>query len=216
MQNEPPQPPLNQPSEQQPASTLQGSQPPVTPPPMGAPTAASHPMQPPPLPSTPWFTFAQLRGHPLVDVSTGEKLGEVGDLLLDPQRRMVQAFATKVGFVHLHGPLLIPAANARVGADAITVQPGGQRAAAQAGLAALPRVSAFLGMRALTTSGQLLGTVEDVRFDQNSGALLAFEVQLADAGLKQRSLGAERLVVPMSSVLSVGGEQLMVDAAALA
>lgn len=168
------------------------------------------PAQPPP-PRIHWFSFSQVRGHPVVDVSTGEKVGEIGDLLLDAQQRMVEMFTTKVGLLHLRGPEFIPAAHVTIGADAITFQPGRQGQHNQSELKRLPKVSDMIGVHVLTTTGSLLGTVDDVRFDQNTRKLLALEVKPVDASIERHVLGGGTLVVPLESVISLG-ENYMVDA----
>ncbi len=212
MQNNPPQQPPVQPPEYQPGSSSQSFQPPSMQPPNVS-FPSSQPAQPTP-PGTHWFSFSQIRGHPVVDVSTGEKIGEVGDLLLNAERRMVEAFATKVGLLHLHGPEVIPAASASIGADAITFRPGGQGQPDHAALKALPKVSDMIGVHVLTNTGRLLGTVDDARFDQNTKMLLALEVKPADAGIERHVLGGGNLVVPLESVISLG-ENYMVDAKVL-
>lgn len=203
MQNIPPQQPPTQPPEYQQGETQPGFQPPPIQQPGGSPGATSQPAQQSPV-GTHWFTFSQLRGHPLVDISTGEKIGEVGDILLDEHRRMAQAFVSKVGLVHLHGPTYIPLVNASIGRDAITFQPKALTVQDLAILKALPKVSEMIGINVLSNIGELIGTVDNARFDQNNGELLALEIKPGSTGLKQRLLGSGNMVLPISGIISFG------------
>jgi len=213
MQNMPPQPPM-QPPEYQQGNQQPSFQPPPMQQPGGPPALPVQPAQQAPG-AAQWFTFSQVRGHPLVDISTGEKIGEVGDILLDEHRRMVQAFVSKVGLVHLHGPTYVPLANANIGIDAITFQPTAQTEQDSAIFKALPKVSELIGINVLTNIGELIGSVDDARFDQNNGMLLALEIKPEGAGLKQRLLGSANTVLLLSGVISFG-PNLIVDANAIA
>jgi sporulation protein YlmC with PRC-barrel domain len=217
MQNIPPQQPPMQPPEQPPMQQPGGVQPGFQPPPMQQPAGPSPTPQPAqqPAPGTHWFAFSQLRGFPLVNISSGEKIGEVGDVLLDEHRRVAQAFVTKTGFIHLRGPTYIPLANANIGRDAITFQPKAVTEQDTAHMKGLPKVSELIGIRALSNIGELVGTVADTHFDQNDGTLLAFEIKPEGAALRQRMLGSQNITLPVSGVVSFG-PNLIVDANAIA
>ncbi len=226
MQNIPPQQPPMQPPEQPPMQPPEQppsqAQPGFQPPPMQQPgvqqpdvqPAAPQPMQQPPS-GTHWFAFSQVRGFPLVNISSGEKIGEVGDVLLDTHRRVAQAFVTKVGFVHLRGPTYIPLENANIGRDAITFQPKAVTERDVEQMKSLPKVSELLGARVLSNIGELIGAVADAHFDQNDGTLLAFEIKPEGAALRQRMLGSQNITLPVSGVVSFG-PNLIVDANAIA
>lgn len=224
MQNIPPQQPPIQPPEQPPMQPPEQppGQPGFPPPPMppssfqqpGVPPTAQQPMQPP-APGTHWFAFSQLRGFPLVNIGSGEKIGEVGDLLLDEHRRVAQAFVTKVGFIHLRGPTYIPMADANIGRDAITFQPKAITERDIEHMKSLPKVSELIGIRALSNIGELVGTVADAHFDQDDGTLLAFEIKPEGAALRQRMLSSQNMTLPVSGVVSFG-PNLIVDANTIA
>lgn len=231
MQNIPPQQPPMQPPEQppmqppeQPPSQFQPSfpPPPMQPPGVqqpdvqqpGVQPAAQQPAQQPPS-GTHWFAFSQVRGFPLVNIGNGEKIGEVGDVLLDEHRRVAQAFITKVGFVHLRGPTYVPMANANIGRDAITFQPKAITERDMEHLKNLPKVSELIGIKVLTNIGEYIGTVADAHFDQNDGTVLAFEIKPEGAALRQRMLSSQNMTLPASGVVSFG-PHLIVDANAIA
>ncbi len=153
-----------------------------------------------------WVTFSQLRGHPLIAITQGKKRGEVHDLLLDQQRRSIQAFAMKGGL--LHGPLLVPATKATIGRDAVTFEPGALAGQDTSWLDTLPKASALLGMRVLSNTGQLLGTVEDLRIDTRDGTLAALELKPEQTGILHR-LGSRRRFLPTTGVISYGPDTIV-------
>ena len=177
-----------------------------------------------PMPSTPypqqassaqrvsWFSFSQLIGHPLIDVTEGRKVGEVHDVLLDQQRRFVQAFSTKGGL--LHGPIYVPAMKATIGVDAVTFQPGAMEGQDSSWLDMLPKASEILGMRVLTNTGRLVGIVDDLRLDPNNGTLLALELKPEHAGILHR-LSSGRRLMPATGVISYGPDTIVAQETAL-
>lgn len=213
MYNMPPQQPPMQPPEQQPSEAQSNFQSPPIQQPSVPPTAAQ-PAQPS-LTGGHWFVFSQLLGFPLVNISSGEKIGEVGDMLLDEHRHVAQALVTKVGFIHLHGPTYIPLAHANIGRDAITIQPKAVTEQEMAQLKTLPKVSELIGVKALSNIGEFIGTVADAHFDQSDGTLLALEIKPEGAALRQRLLGSQNLTLPVSGIVSFG-QNLIVDANAIA
>jgi uncharacterized protein YrrD len=158
-------------------------------------------------------TLSQLRNHPLVNINEGREIGQVAEVLLDDQRRMIQAFATKKRL--LRGPTYVPAIKATIGADAITFQPGALEGQDTAWLDDLPSASALLGARILSQSGQMLGSVEELRFQQDTGLLLAFEISPEHVGLVHR-LNRGRLLLPAASIISYGPDAIMTSETSLA
>jgi sporulation protein YlmC with PRC-barrel domain len=238
MQQPPPQPlpddssaqptqPLNQPPPQE-SDTFVGRQvqPPAQPLPQvpdssyaqqmqfpGQPSPGSpstQPAQPAPQNISPgranWVTFSQLRGHPLVDIAEGRAIGTVDDLLFDEQRRVIQAFATKGGI--LRRSTLVPALKAKIGVDAVTFQPGTLAGQDTSWLDALPKATELVGMRVLSDTGKLLGSVEDLRIDPDNGTLAAFELKPEQTGIPHR-LGTERRLLPGNSVISYGPDAII-------
>ncbi len=153
-----------------------------------------------------WVTFSQLRNHPLVNINEGREIGRVADVLLDEQRRVIQAFATKKGI--LRGPLYVPNIKAAIGVDAITFQPGALEGQDTSWLDKLPRASELLGARVLSQSGQVLGHVDNIRFQQNNGLLLALEINPERTGIMHRLRRGRRLL-PASSIISYGPDAII-------
>jgi sporulation protein YlmC with PRC-barrel domain len=159
-----------------------------------------------------WVSFSQLVGHPLVDITEGRKIGEVRDVLLDEQRRFIQAFATRGGL--FHGPTYVPALKATIGVDAVTFQPGALEGQDTSWLDRLPRASETIGMRVLTDTGKLIGTVDNLRLDPNNSTVLALEVKPEHTGLLHR-LGSGRRLMPATGVISYGPDTIVAQETAL-
>lgn len=174
--------------------------------------SASLPRQAPSAQRVSWISFSKLIGHPLVDISEGRKIGEVRDVLLDRQRRFIQAFSTKGGL--LHGPIYVPALKATIGVDAVTFQPGALEGQDTSWLDRLPKASEIIGMRVLTDTGKLIGTVDNLRLDPNNNAVLALEVKPEHTGLLHR-LGSGRRLMPATGVISYGPDTIVAQETAL-
>ncbi len=153
-----------------------------------------------------WITFSQLRGHPLVDITEGKNIGSVENILLDQQRQMIQAFATRGGI--LRKPTLVPALKAKIGLDAVTFQPGALAGQDTSWLDRLPKATDLIGMRILSDKGQFVGTVEDLRIDANNGMLVALELTPSQAGIPHR-LGSSRQLLPTTGVISYGPDAII-------
>jgi uncharacterized protein YrrD len=161
-----------------------------------------------------WVTFSQLRGHPLIDTSKGQKVGDVQDILLDPQLQGIQAFSYKAGL--FQRPNIIPAAQARIGVDAVTFQPGPQPEQDVSQMGQLPKASDTVGRRVFTDTGRLLGVVDDLRFDQNSHRLLGVELAPEGAAGRGQRIGAAReQLLPTQSIINFGPDALIVNEQAL-
>jgi sporulation protein YlmC with PRC-barrel domain len=154
-----------------------------------------------------WVLASQLRGHPLVDASKGQKVGEVQDVLLDQQLQSIQAFTYKAGL--FQGSGIVPAAQARIGVDAVTFLPGAQARPDTSMMKDLPKASEVIGRRVLTDTGRLLGVVGDLRFDQNNHRLLGIELG-PEVGGRQR-LGGRPQLLPTDSILNFGPDVVIVN-----
>ncbi len=168
--------------------------------------AAQPSQQPPSAGRANWVSFSRLRGHPLVDISSGKTIGTVDDLLFDQHRQTIQAFLTKGSFFHKSN--LVPAQQARIGADAVTFQPGALAGQDTSWLEALPKASQLIGLRVISDSGQLLGRVEELRIAPDDAALAALELAPEQTGIPHRLGGARRLLAA-SSVISYGPDTIV-------
>ncbi len=108
----------------------------------------------------------QLLGMPVVSIAGAEKLGDVQDLVLNPDAQHVVAVRIKLlpeGVVKT-----VSAIDARVGHDAVTIKDS--RSVTQEELAEAEGtvdLSRLLGVRVLSHGGNLLGNIEEVEIDTN-------------------------------------------------
>lgn len=142
-------------------------------------------------------SFRQARGRKVVGRTSAQALGTVGHLLIDAERRHVAAVVVGQG---RKARLVDWAALSGFGPDAVMVADEGalrppaddrERAAADGKLE-------IVGMRTLTEYGNAVGTVDDVTFDPQSGALESLRVGERD--------------VPAAALLAVGSYAAVLDA----
>jgi len=115
-------------------------------------------------------TFRALVGRKLVSRASAANLGNVSHLLIDADRRFVAAVITGKG----KKARLVDWSNlSAVGPDAVMVSDDAalREPANEREHAAVDGELELLGKRALTEHGNQLGTVADVVFDPNTGAL---------------------------------------------
>lgn len=115
-----------------------------------------------------------LRGTEVIDLTAARPLGNVDDLVLNPDTRTVVAFAVTSGASLLSAGksmLIPPSAIHAIGPDAITVRDAAASGEASVpGGAPLPRLSEITGRKVVTHGGVLLGSVKDVLVDVAPGS----------------------------------------------
>src|SRR5262245_57765534 len=112
----------------------------------------------------PMIRASHLKGIPLVDIDRAEKIGEVGELFLDPEGQRVAGLGVRRGQSFLGGDALglLPATAIRaIGPDAITAG-GPAVGGTEPRLAAMPRLSQVVGRKVVTEGGRVLGPIGDV------------------------------------------------------
>jgi uncharacterized protein YrrD len=147
-----------------------------------------------------------LRGRPVISVDSGERLGEIADVSLDPQQRRIAALLVRrpsgdlneVAFTDVHS----------IGSDAVMVPTREVlRVASEQGQSLLD-IDAFLRLRVVTEQGEARGTVDDAEFDPASGSLTA--VIVAPAGLA--GLLGRRQTVSIEQVRTIGRDTVVLAA----
>jgi sporulation protein YlmC with PRC-barrel domain len=127
---------------------------------------------------------SKLKGIGLVDIDRAEKIGEVGEVFIDPEARQVAGFGVRRGQSFLGGDemLLLPASAVRaIGPDAITVG-GASVGASEPRLAAMPRLSQIVGRRVVTTGGRALGPIGDVLVEPETGRIAGYALETGVGG----------------------------------
>jgi len=149
----------------------------------------------------------QLRGMRVVSIAGAENLGEVQDLVLNPDAQHVVAVRIKLvpeGVVKT-----VSALEVRVGHDAVTIKD--PRSVTEEELTEVDGtvdLSKLLGTRALSHGGNLLGHIEDVELDTDLN-ITGYELgkgALSDLFGGRRSLPAAKGIHYVKDILMVPDE----------
>lgn len=150
---------------------------------------------------------SELVGKTIVSSETGDRMGRVADVLLDPQSN--RALGLVIGGGVLGGEHVLPFGDIQtLGTDAVVARSAqgvldAKHWRAQGIEAA--RSSALKHKRVLTTGGRMLGELNDVMLD-DVGIVEAFEIaRPAFAGLTQR-----RSRLPQTSAVTIGADAVLV------
>jgi uncharacterized protein YrrD len=176
----------------------------------------------------------KLRGMPVVSIQTAERLGEVRDILVDTSSQRLVALELKQGSSSTGETVPVEDIYS-VGKDAITLReertasslseedPGHEelRAGRPEGVVALKKLQ---GAKALSFSGNLLGTISDLEVDPATFEITAYE--LGSGGLAGLTGGHKRLhatpdsrflndilMVPDTAQMTSGDRSREIDAA---
>jgi len=156
-----------------------------------------------------WLKLSELANRPIVDLTNGAKLGQLDDLVLGDDHSRVVGFATQ-GKI-LHGPAAYPVQDATIGSDAITLPAGSLQGFDEQRMKGMPLGRPLVGMRLLSTTGNILGQIKDVRFDPKSWAV-AYEIE--GAGNLLQRLFHPGTALPASAIQSYGQDAIIVGEAA--
>lgn len=130
--------------------------------------------------------FSDAKGHKVVDTSTADGVGKVSGFLVEPATRTVVALKLKKTHT---GRVLRWSDITAFGTEAVTIPEAGVITDPDAELEALSgKAHRLLKKRVLTTGGDVLGTVQDIDFDPESGGLTTIVLDAA------QDVAAERLV----------------------
>jgi sporulation protein YlmC with PRC-barrel domain len=138
--------------------------------------------------------FNHAKGRQVVSTATAATVGIVNEFVIDPQTRAVVALTLKKtdDADTLHWSDITA-----FGADAVTVSGTDKLIVAPPELVALSgKDHRILGKRVLTSTGDELGTVDDVEFEPDTGTITA--IILADdqiAGVRLIGIGSYAVIV---------------------
>ncbi|MFJ2768984.1 PRC-barrel domain-containing protein [Streptomyces sp. NPDC087300] len=136
--------------------------------------------------------FSRTLGCPVLSASDASRVGTVAGLVVDPEHASISAL--RLTGVSSGGDVIPWSDVHAVGPDAVVVE---ALAAARFTSAAAPEVHNPLGKRLLTELGDLVGTVRDIAFDPESGAV----------GTLHTSRGEQ---VPGSGLLGLGSYAVVI------
>ncbi len=161
--------------------------------------------------------LGELLDRAVVDMDAAEKVGEIDEIVLDPDQCMV------AGLVVVHGKSILGGGTHRVipatlvhsiGADAVTVS-GSKQTGSVDDLAGLPRRRDVVGRKVVGQSGDLFGLIEDVLIDPADGRIIGYELgQPSALGGLEKLLGGSkdhhRRYVRAEADLRVGSDIVVV------
>ena len=152
----------------------------------------------------------ELIGLPVVTLDTAAAIGEVRDVLFDPQRSRVVAFTAR-GRGLLSPPLLglLPTNSlASIGRDAVMVATADVLVRERTGMSStVDDQIEVLGKEVVTDGGDTLGQVIDVVVEVERGEAIVVGCEVARAG-------EGRLILPLPAGIPVSPDALIVPAAA--
>src|SRR5579859_106861 len=150
---------------------------------------------------------SDIKHRPVVSLNGGVQVGEVSDLTLDETN-------VQIGSVLLKGPdgdLVAPFPAVRhIGPDAVTIDDSRiLHAQKKPSVNGERRISDLGGLPVLNEQGTVIGSVEDLEFDEETGQLTA--VHIRRGGLV--GIGGSHERIAASAVRGIGPDILTVDLA---
>jgi sporulation protein YlmC with PRC-barrel domain len=141
--------------------------------------------------------FSDIHNNPVISTTSATTVGKVASVVIDPSARSVAAFRVKKS--KGSGDTLLWTAITAIGPDAVTVDSEDRLIDPPQELEDRCSVDLeVVGHRVLDDAGRELGTVQDVEFDPDDGALVT--LMLKDAYVKgERLLGIGRYAVVVTA-----------------
>lgn len=138
--------------------------------------------------------FSEATGRPVVSSTTAETIGRVAGFVVDPATRAICAVEVKKS---RDGSVLPWTHIDAFGEDAVVVDSSVDVVEPDEAIEALlGKDHALIGKRVLTTAGEEVGEVEDVRFSPGSGMITTLVLSSGDVGgARLVGVGAYAVVV---------------------
>ena len=138
--------------------------------------------------------FSEAAGRQVVSTSTADTVGRVDDFVVDPRRRAVVALSLKKTN---GGDTLLWTDIAGFGTDAVTISNADKIVDAAPAIIALSgKEHRLVGKRVLTAGGDDIGTIDDVEFDADTGAITSLLLSSGDvSGARLVGVGSYAVVV---------------------
>ncbi len=146
-----------------------------------------------------------LKNRPIVSLNGGVKVGEVADLTLDATNAQVSA----VLLTGHDGNSVVPFPAVRnIGPDAVTIDDSRivQAPANPEGIADR-RISTLTGLPVLNEKGTVIGDLEDLEFDEESGKVMALLIHHGGV----MGIGGSHERIAASAIRGIGPQLITVD-----
>lgn len=153
--------------------------------------------------------YSDLKGKPVVDVTTADKLGSVSDLYINLQQQQVVAFQVNLPGLFSGDRVVLWKDLQSVGQNAVTV-PNANVLHDGKNVPEVQNLSPtrdILGDKIMTESGSDIGTASDFEFDPETGAITSYVLQ----GGFLENLQHREQVIPASWVKTVGKKLIVVQ-----
>jgi sporulation protein YlmC with PRC-barrel domain len=148
---------------------------------------------------------SELKNRPIVSLNGGVKVGEVSDLTLDATN--VQVSAVLIAG-HTDTSVVPYAAVRHIGPDAVTIDDSRiVQAPNNNGGIAERRISSLNGLSVLSEQGTVVGRVDDLEIDEESGRVIALLIHHGGV----MGIGGSHDRIAASAIRGVGPELVTVD-----
>jgi sporulation protein YlmC with PRC-barrel domain len=148
---------------------------------------------------------SELKNRPIVSLNDGVKVGEVSDLMLDATHVKVSSLV----LVGHEGSSVVPFAAVRhIGTDAVTIEDSRiVQAPADTNEISERGIGTLTGQSVMNQSGAIIGSVDDVEFDETNGQITALLMHRGGVF----GIGGAYESVPASAIRGIGPHLITVD-----
>lgn len=172
--------------------------------------------------------FSELKGRAVVNLEDAMKIGEVEDLMFEPDGHRIVSIKVRTGL--FHAAQLVPVTDVKnVGADAVTIsvaanpasspadttgsdQPGAGQQDTSAGnsesLQPLMEITGILGKKVVTDAGTMVGELRDVMVDWVDLTIAGYEVHEGGLFTKAQEFAATPGVRYGSKLITIPAQLL--------
>lgn len=152
-------------------------------------------------------TFSLLKGQPVFNTKSGTKIGEISDLCISSTGK-VQGLLVKKGVFFKQTFFLDIQKVATFGLDGVMVEDTGHlKKLAESPEFTLNHQHSLDGMMMLSKSGESLGLLKDVYFQEELGTIVGYEI--TDGFFSDISEGKQ--VIQSGKPLAIGKDAIIVD-----
>lgn len=152
-------------------------------------------------------TFSLLRGQPVFETKSGQKIGEISDLCISSDGK-VEGLLVKKGVFFKQSFFLDIQKVASFGIDGVMIEDNGHLEKLKDDPEyTLTHQHSLDGMMMLTKSGESLGLLKDVYFQEELGTIIGYEI--TDGFFSDLTEGKQ--VIQSGKPLAIGKDAIIVD-----
>lgn len=151
-------------------------------------------------------TFSLLKGQPVFETNSGQKIGEVSDLCISNTGR-VDGLLVKKGVFFKQSFFLDIQKVASFGVDGVMIEDNASLVKLKNPQYTLTHQQPLDGMMMLSKSGESLGLLKDVYFQEELGTIIGYEI--TDGFFSDLTEGKQ--VIQSGKPLAIGKDAIIVD-----